>query len=686
MARLWFPLSILLLLAIGWIVFMEPDEGQQAEPTQVEDATVEDAPEAAPSLIGTDAEESSLSTTAEVERSEMVLPETGPEIQYGSPVEEGIPILVVDGNTAEPLPFAEVMVIDTGVADMRRLEVEMQSRPDFEHLFLVLGITYRSDQDGRLIIPEPVDDLLIAGRTPTHFNFAFDVDTDGEEITLRLNPVELLPVKVVDGSGRPVKGAPVGLRMRNDDFSQDLVQAQTDEDGIANIKLFDLLKMELGDEDTYVALMALTSVPIQHKVDLLDLPEEMPVLVLPELGQVAVRVVDELGSPVKESYLVDLKILNENEFQQDPQAAEGGNFWMDPREHQGARTVRGVAEYPLVEYGTLLRANVVSHDQERRAQVDGHGPSRDGGKVILEVSPTVDRPVIVGRIVNEEGMAGANLSLESRLNHRHPQQNSTHNRKIKTDGEGRFRMVLEDEYKEGGTRELTVTMRKTKRKPKRSVMVDLSRPFEPGVHDLGDLIVTVPPLLAQGIVLTPDGSPLSGADIRVERAQYYGQNKEHKWWNSLWHLREDSAKDGSFTLRGHVVEGEYRVSARHDDYLSVSQEIRLGTDGVELKMEAAVDLKGRFLFDASIDPEQLEVVVTQQNREDPEQQNQDSTSIGKKGRFRFEHRSPGMAGLILKCTATGEVLFSMEGILLSTIAGADHDLGDIDLRGVLRSL
>lgn len=681
MPRIWLPLAVVLLLGVGLFLFLQPpaetpETVDPVQPPQVEE-TIDAAPEIAPSIHRTQAD----NTTETVERTELVLPESGPQVQYAKAAAEGILISVVDGTTSAPLPLADVMVIDTGVTNMKLLEVEIQSRPDFERLFLKLGVTYRTDKNGQVVIPHPLDDLLIAGRTPTHFNFAFDVDTDEEEIFLRLNPVELLPVKVVDERGLPVKGAPVALRMANSGFTQDLIQAYTNAEGIANLKIFDLLKVELGDDEMFVALLALTDNPIQHPVNLKEMPEETPVLIMPQVGQVEVKVYDETGKLVTDSYVVDLAIVKDEEFQQDFE--EPLNYWMDPHPHITGSTNQGVAMFPLVQPGTKLRATAVSRDQEQRAHVDDFGPSKIGERVSLSVAPAIDRPIVIGRILNEEGMAGANLTLKSRLKMMNGGSTSSHNASIHTDEEGRFRMVLEEKFEDGGTRELTVTMRKTKRKPKRSVMVDLSRHYDAGVHDLGDLVVIVPPLLAEGMVFDPQGQPLAKANVILEEAHYYGENKEHKWWNGHWDLREETAKDGTFEIRGHVKDAVYRVAARHDDYLQSEKEITLGATGVHLSLKQAVKLEGRFLFDEGIDPEQLKVTIWQASKDDPETEESNRTELGSTGKFSFEHRREGSARIALVSTRSNEELFSLDAIQLSSANGKVHDLGDIDLRGRL---
>ena len=684
MPRIWLPLAIVLLIGAGLFLFLQPEDESPGPQTRTETTSIEKELDQAPE-IASDAERISGDTESEsLERIELSLPDPGPQAKYAEHAEEGILISVVDGSTKESIPHADVMVIDTSITDMRLVEVAIQSRPDFELLFLDLGVTYRADARGQVMIPDPIGDLLIAGRTPTHFNFAFDVDDDAEEFTLRLNEVELLKVKVVDDLGRPVKGAPVSLRMHNNSFSQDLIQAHTNADGIAALKIFNLIKIELADDEVSVALLALTDDPIERLIDLKDLPKEPPVLTMPQLGQVEVKVLDDLGEPVKDSFMVDLAIITDAEFQ-----AEGDgqlDYWTEAHPHITTPSRNGMARFPLVQPGTKLRAIAVSRDQEKRDHVDGFGPARTGEKTTLTVMPAVDRAVVVGRILNEEGAVGANLSLKSRLSARSNGSSFSHNETLRTDAEGRFRMVLEEDYEDGGTRELTITMRKTKRKPKRSVMVDLSKHYDPGVHDLGDLVVMIPPLLAEGTVLAPNGKPVPKADVLLEVANYYGENQEHLWWNGLWELREETDRDGKFEIRGHVKDAVYRVAARHDDYQQADQRINLGASGLQLSLKQAVRLEGRFLLDDSIDAELLEAIVLWPDPDNSNHERSQSTDLARTGKFQFEHLPEGPAKLRLDSAISDEILFHLDDIPLSAATGPTHDLGDIDLRNRLTSL
>ena len=681
MARQWLPIAILLLLGLGVFLFLnqgtDPQDGPPTIPTTEEEAL----PEAAEEVPEVAQIEELGPTTGSLERVTLDLPTNESPIQYGTPAEEGILVSVVDGESSEPLPTADVIVLDTGVVDERELQAQLSSSPDFEALFQYLGVTYHTDDNAQVMIPEPVGDLIIAGRTDTHFNFAFDVDTDSGELTLRLNPIRLLAVKVVDGNGLPVEGAPVSLRMRSGFFTQDLMRAESNRDGIANLKLFDLLFTMLGDEDVLAALLVLTPTPVEAPIDFNNLPEEPPVLVLPEVGRVEVHIVDAEGELQTEDYMVDLAIIDPNQVRSD---TSGPDHWEEPLEHLTGRASNGKAHFPLVAFGQHLEVRVVSMDGERREVTNGPGPVRGGKPIVFTLSPAVKHPILLGRVLNAEGMVGKNLNLDSRIKENSQNGSSSHHASIRTDGEGRFRFLLDEEFEPGSTRSLTLIMKATKRKPMRSVKIDLSRSFGPGEHDLGDLVVLIPPLVATGIVLDAHGEPLKDAKVKPELKHYWGEDADNFYWSGNWDLRTETAADGSFKIHGDVEPGEYRLQVNHDDHSVTTKEINLGATDVLIQMEAAVQVEGRVLLDDSVDRKGVSVYLIRPESEHGNQRNFHA-EIGKDGKFSFKGQEVGSASLRIESEFLGEVFAEIPNIEL-VAKGGKQEIPEIDLRGQLLSL
>ena len=684
MTRTWLPLTFVVLLIAGITLFLLPEGGQksgsekQAEGSPVETPVAADFIHAAPKVEPQGDQVAEAATRVTIST-----PHSKAATIYATPPEEGLLITALDGDTQKPLPYAEILVIDSGVSDMRRLETEMSLSPDFERVFENLGVIYKTDSNAQVRIPPAIDTHIIAGRTPTHFNLSFDIDKDSEDFTLYLNPTEILRVKVVDPKGNPVEGAPVSLRVRNNRHSQDFTTAYSNKDGIAELKLFQLLLMELADDETYAALLVLSNPPVETRVHVKELPEELPVLVLKEAGQVEVRVVDHQGESLEEDFMVNMNLLLPEDTYDDKTDFVS---WNDPREHLTGRTKNGVAYFPLVDFDQRLRIMVVSHDGERRAEAFGGGPVRNGGPAIFTLIPEAQTPVIIGRILNAEGAIGPNLNLEYRMkNASEGGSNSSHSGTIRTDENGEFRLLMEEEYEDDAVRSLTVTMRATKKKPMRTVVVDLSYVLAPGENDLGDLVVTVPPLIASGTVVDSTGTPIRGANILLEHKYVHGDGPDDFWWNEIWEFRAETDRSGNFSIRGTIDPKIYRVTARHETYLDESLPMERGQEGIHLTMKKSVTVKGRFLLDENVDPTKLQVSISFPDKNRPGKERGFRIILQPQGKFEFKNLPPGPAVLTLRSEVFEEVFFRQD-ILLQAYQKETQTLEEIDLRGVFREV
>lgn len=682
--RSWLPLSLIALLLAGLAVFLSSESPDEIEAqNSIENPAGEGNDPATVIEAATRMEPTADDIVQEPVRTDLSVANPRSELIYATPAEEGVVVAVVDGNTMEALAHAEVMVIDTGVADMRALEAEMSMSPDFEKLFERLGVVYKTDQSGKVRIPFAVDSHILAGRTPTHFNLSIDVEESSEEVTLYLNPTENLQVKIVDWQGNPVKGAPVSLRVRKEHSSQDFTTSYSNEEGIASLRLFQLLVAQLAKDETYAALLYLSDEPVEVKVDLQNLPETPPVLVMPDAGQVHVEVLDSQGQPVEQAFLVNVDLLLPEDTYDN---GDDYDAWNYQREHLTGRTSQGKASFPLVDYNQRIHITAVSPNGELRADVFGEGPVPHGGPALFTLTPQAERPVVVGRILNTEGAIGPNLNLEYVL--KMPSKNSNQSSRsgtLKTDADGQFRLLMEDLFEEGAERTLTISMKATRRKPKRSVAMDLSYFLAPGANDLGDLVLVVPPLVASGSVVDAKGDPLSNAQVRLEQKKFYGEEEDQFWWNGIWEHRTQSNRDGQFEIRANLDPDSYRLSASLDHYLESSLEFVQGTEDLKLVMEKSVTLKGRFLLDDEIDLSTVRIVVKIPDPHGDGYADLLPPRLGKDGSFIVEDLPRGSAILTLRSNALQEELYAHPELTLSNQDDVQI-LDDIDLRGMFNSV
>ncbi|MDA1113749.1 MAG: carboxypeptidase regulatory-like domain-containing protein [Planctomycetota bacterium] len=678
--RTWLPLSMIVLLLAGLAVFLLSDDSKAPSKETTAEAIRAENIDPAEELAGAPKVDARKSLNAvDPIRTNLSQGEASVEMVYGSPAEEGILISVVDADTQEPLPRAEVMVIDTGVADLGALQAEMTMSADFEKVFEHLGVIYKTDHKGQVRIPFAVDSHIIAGRTPTHFNFSLDVDEGSEELTLELNPIVILRVKVVDTDGNPAVGAPVSLRIRTEKNSQDFTTAYSDADGIAKIKLFQLLMLELADDEVYVALLFLSDTPVETRVNLKELPDEPPVLVAPNAGKLEVHILDTHGKPASDTFLVHVNLLLPEDSYD---GSENFSAWNNPREHLTGRSQNGIAHFPLVDYNQRLHVSVVSTDGELRAESFGEGPVRNGGPAIFTLVAQAEDPVLVGRILNTEGAIGPNLNLEYRIGYTSDGgSNSSRSGPIHTDASGYFRFVVEDLYKENTVRSLTINLRATREKPESAVAIDLSYFLAPGENELGDLVLVVPPLIASGAVVDANGAPLSNAQVRLENRE----TDQSFGWTDLGDHRAKTDRVGKFEIRADLGPASYRLTATLDSYLDSSLPIVQGAENVRLVMNKSITLKGKFLLDKDIDVERVEAVLQTASLENEDIKLTFFANLREDGSFQRKNLPPGPATLILRSKVYNEELYFHSGLTLISTS-EPQILEDIDLRGVLHTL
>ena len=378
---------------------------------------------------------------------------------------------------------------------------------------------------------------------------------------------------------------------------------------------------------------------------------------------------------------VDL-LLPEDSFDQSKEL----DSWNNPREHLTGRSKNGVAHFPLVEFNQRIRVVATSSNGELRAELYGEGPVRNGGPAIFTLNPQADNPVLLGTILNTEGAVGPNLNLEYRFKTTSDFGNSSSNSgTLKTDENGRFRLLVEETLEEESTRTLTISLRATRKKPKRSVPIDLSYALMPGENELGDLVLVVPPLIASGMVVDIEGNALSNAQVRVEKKQFYGEEEDQFWWNDLWEHRGKTDRDGKFEVRAILEPDIYRLSASREKYIDSSYVITPGEENVRLILGKSITLKGRVLLEDGIDPALLDIVMDTPDPNREGHQLSFHTVLKKNGSFLMEDLPPGPASLIVRAKKFQEVFYTQERLILESSSGTQV-FEDINLRGMLRSI
>jgi RNA polymerase sigma factor (sigma-70 family) len=618
------------------------------------------------------------------------------------PEAKGSWVTVLNGSGGAPMHGVQVIALDLGKIPVPESEFAELKNVGAESMIRVLGDSFITDSNGQVRIPIPSGPLVLVGTTREHFQLLSgrainESAAKAEGITLTLDRVATLPVKVVDRAGKPVAGAWVSLRLYDRVFYDGMVGAETDSEGIAKIKILAGLVMDPDRKDYYVGLNILSAEPIMADFDLYKLPKKPVVLVMPETGQVEVLVKRSKDGAKSKTYMVGLGAM---------QPGQDGQPGPQPyTEGMMRQAVGGRAFFPYVALNLDLVCRVISTDYAQSNRVDQPGPKNAGEKVVLSLAPEVKEIFVTGRVLNTEGMVAKNLALEVEIRTRTIDGDFTRRQRIPTNAEGKFRAQINPGYQEGDARTFTVVMRKTKRKPRRIAEMDLSRSLPAGETDLGDFVVDTPPLLVQGQVLSYAGDPVPGAQVELEvedRAGYFIYDESAQGgkgasvfidpaeqdsirWESRKDLSVKADHEGRFTIYARADDCRYRVQARHREHLPAAKEFIPGEKNYTIHLGESITIAGRILLDPGIPIYGIHVSLLSPRASSPGEYFGSSIFANSRGYYQFPGQVAGTYGLRIKSVWLDEEFYFLEPTEINTTGGT-FTFPDIDLRGRLSEI
>jgi hypothetical protein len=310
------------------------------------------------------------------------------------------------------------------------------------------------------------------------------------------------------------------------------------------------------------------------------------------------------------------------------------------------------------------------------------------------------QPVMVGRILNEEGVVGKNLSIRALVRVQEINFDETKVHNLTTDGYGRFQLYLGKRYREGRTRIVTFEMRATKRKLRRTSVFDLSHPVPPGIHDLGDVVLTVPPVILEGQVVDPFGVGIEGASVRMERfnrtSNVHGERVfAEPYWEHLQKVRTNSDENGFFVLHGADEPGDFRIVLSHYQHEDVTKEVELHEPYLAIEMRRDFQVQGSVLLDPGVELGGIRITayreVTESSPEPSIYDNNpegyeyvDSINLFEDGNFLMSWLAEEQLTFIVRCDDISEDLFLLKDVPMRPKNDL-MTLAPFDLRGKLGS-
>lgn len=684
--RLFLALAgLLLALALAAWIFLRPAS------VAVSDAEAATLPAAAPAApeAGTWRGAESVVPPGSLERSEIAAPEAAADPKapvYATPAadNEGFLVRVVRKEGGAPIPFADVFYVDVANLDPQRMAAAQAASHSLLEMIEFLAARYRAGADGSVRLPLPADQLWLAARSDRWFGTFDNKALPPEGVTIECTPMSAVSALVTDAEGRPQPEIPVHLSVTDGGHEQSILSVRTDARGIAIIQPLDMLARDSGGATFALGLAGILAEPVRAEFDVRNPPEEPLHLVLPPHGMLEVRLTAADGQPWAEQAIV--LAWNEQAIAEAIRAGQEARSSRDPMEGEGLSGVltSGTLLLRPVGLGQPLMVRAKRADGTTIGEARAAGPSRSGETVRVEVLEQSGASVVTGRALRADGKPFARARLSYELESSGARRNSASSGPLQTDTDGAFRLEIEEPaWSEGSQRVLKL---RAGGAPGSAEMAeaDLSWSLPPGVTDLGNLVLTLPPLLVSGRVMDDAGTPLPGVFVQVRAQVFY--SKDQFYWNWEDGLQARSGADGSFAIHGKTDSALIRVTGSDEERWCAGSDVPPGSTGVQVVMRAAGRVSGKILLDAGANAEGMSLQLVSELEGDRETTHW-GARIEEEGGFNFDTVPPGRYRLELSTQGSQAALAELDGLLV--VAGedcADPRLKPFDVRGQLRVL
>lgn len=535
------------------------------------------------------------------------------------------------------------------------------------------GSEAHSDPDGRAELRAPAGSLLlVAGSAPQRYGRMHCELQPEKPQTLVLEPDTTLEVLTVDAGGAALAGASVALRQTQKAWGAIPQHMRTSAADGRVVYPHVGLTVDLAGES-----WALVAPSLLGRVDLVELdPRALPDapvrLVFPATGSVEVRVVGAPGlPPIEDDAEVSL-------LQDEGRPDELLSFWTRPDSVRG-RVEDGVARFDFVPLGLDLIVEALPDGRRVPTRVRGRGPDAAGRTATLTIAIGSDHPVLRVRLVDAEGAALAERGVRVRLDE--PMSQSDF--ELESDELGRVHIdVPANPERSDDEAALVVSVAAQDGAPAARAKMPLPDGLQPGLNDLGDLVLAADRPLVGGRVVGPEGSPLEGIAIEVAALRSWGEGQS---WVEELPVSGESGADGSFAIYGDDPESTLRVTAQDDRHRSAPVDCAAGSMDLVIELVIAGNVAGRVRLDEGLDPALLGVrmhpahegLVSDYRR-------QVHAEVQSDGSFQVWGLAPGLWDLKFRDSVGGLAVAGVDGIEVPAgEASRDPRLAEIDLRGRL---
>jgi len=547
---------LLVLAAAGGAVwhFLRDGSGRAEGPAAATPGARHDAARVAAESAKTEPEET-RGPSREVDPEASDAADARKEAALAAAAKYGITVQVVRRKDGSLVAGAQVVVVDAGKLTLEEIPklaadpIELRARA---------SARLRADEQGVVRVARPTGSAWVFGFSEDARGcIGVDATTFAAQ-RLELQPRQWLDVKVVDETGAPGRGIEVALARKDEPLRASTWHATTGPNGLARIADLDLQYSLTRaawkapkSQPFEVGFPMPLPAPVRVAVDLDALPKEPLELRLPATGAVAFQVVDGRGEPLAALGTVMVVFPK----------SEGSEVKLDER---------GRGTLPCLGLGLAGQAKPVIAERPC-GPAPFVGPTRAGETVEVALPAGEVGPVVVGRLVDENGAALGGFELDASLDAfdraRDGMEVGSVRRRTKAESDGAFRL----DYSRGATPSSSRYSNQLWLRATRDADEPLAQPIEArfdvvvpesGEVDVGVVKLAPPPLIVGGSVVDDDGLPVEAASVRVQI------DKPVKELYRIVHLTGTrSAADGRFEIRGEVPPGRLQVVASRGGFL-----------------------------------------------------------------------------------------------------------------------
>lgn len=637
------------------IVVLLRDDGAAADPPQVRDPAPGVGAEQAESPGG-------ASDPSEVETSRFQEPEDPPGTDAPPPGEPAVAVRVLMKDSRAPVAGAVVSVGDARAyfAAIREKNLAHGS-PRSRVIMKEMSRTGTTEEDGiaRISRVEMGNSLMIEARKGRLWGFAVANKGTKEPVEILIQVDQVLRVRVASPDGRPRVGVPIALRKRTGERPLRYTQKLTETEAPDGIGFFQHVqrRFELQGNGWHTTLafpmLDQPTIPVVEGA----VPTEPVELVLPGAGTVDIRVRDENGKPLRTEEPIGVFV------EAFPDPSESQPIWPDGPWSRPRLDGAGNAQVAWIGLGLHLRvtARATSADSERMpVKVELPGPVTDGETVVCNIVvkaelPLSERyPTVAGRFVRADGTPWSPemVRVWSRILPRPTK--STRTRDVPVGKDGRFGFLARHSWVDGGTRKYRISTDSGI-----VTWLDVSRPLQPGVNDVGDVVLDHGVLLAAGQVVDDDGAPVAGARVTVTK-HWVSDSGEDYWPDIDCSGDRQTDKEGRFSL--HLVTGSevpsapLRFSATKGGFArGAAVPIAMGTRSLRYTLSRGGALEGSVALTEGQDPGDVRITIkcAGQYR---------FPDVKEDGTFAVSGLPPGTARLSASLRAPGSPRTTVDGI------------------------